>query len=221
MKLDDLKTLRLLPAFMREDPANKALAEAWDALITALMPRFRLLSQWDRIDDLTEAELDELAWELNITWWLKHASMQAKRRTIRNADIVKATLGTNFAVEEVISTYYGEGYVIEWFEYEPTAGLPWHFSIYTANPTVTTARQAEFLWILDLVKRRTAVLDQIIMGMGAEFQFHAGTAYHELSEETHKIIHKIPPLNGGFTHYAGTGYRETSFETVFINQEEG
>jgi hypothetical protein len=184
MKLDDLKTLLLLPEFMRADNANAAFAEAWDEIVRALMPRVRLLSQWKSIDSLLEDELDELAWELNIAWYLPGASIPEKRQIIKESDIVSATLGTKYAVEEVVKTYFGTGRVQEWFEY---SGTPFHFRIYTSNPTVETSRQAEFLRILNIVKRKTAVLDEIIMGLVADMYLRAGFGYREVSREITKI----------------------------------
>jgi len=176
MKLQNLETLLLLPKFMREDNANIALAAAWDNIIRAIAPRVKLLAAWDSIDSLTEAELDEMAWEINILWYLPSANIQTKRRIIREADLVASSLGTKYAIQEVIEAYFGIGNVQEWYEY---GGEPFHFRIYTSNPTVDTTRQAEFLYILDIVKRRTAILDDIIMAMVTDFALTPAVGYHE------------------------------------------
>jgi hypothetical protein len=75
VKLSDLEFVRLLPQFMREDPAVRGLAAGIDSIVPALAERLETLSTWDCLDKLPEAELDELAWELNIPWYNYGASV--------------------------------------------------------------------------------------------------------------------------------------------------
>ena len=48
----------------------------------------------DKIDQLNDAELDEMAWELNIQWYDSTAPIETKRAVIRSSDRVYAKLGT-------------------------------------------------------------------------------------------------------------------------------
>ena len=116
MKLSTLEFIRLLPRFMREDGAVKGLAAAMDEIVPELAQSTATLSTWDHIDELTEAELDALAWELNILWYDTGASLDTKRALVKDSDLVYKRLGTKWAVENVINSYFGEGFVEEWFE---------------------------------------------------------------------------------------------------------
>jgi P2-related tail formation protein len=100
---------------------------------------------------------------------------------------VYSKLGTSFAVEEVIKTYFGDGRVEEWFEYD---GEPYHFKVYATDPTIATTRQAEFLQILEVVKRKSMVLDEIIIGLSSNITNHINTGYVEFVKETTTIIPK-------------------------------
>ena len=62
MNLSNLEFIKLLPQFMRNDPAVQGLAAGIDSIIPQLAAEIEKLSTWDRIDTLSEAELDELAW---------------------------------------------------------------------------------------------------------------------------------------------------------------
>ena len=184
MKLQDLEFIRLLPQFMRDDSAVQGLAAALDSLIPKLAASVDLLSTWDRIDDLSEAELDELAWELNISWYNTGASLEVKRGLVKNSDRVHQHLGTKWAVENVINTYFGEGSVEEWFEY---GGEPGRFRVITPNPSVNNEKLGEFLNILNKVKRASAKLDEIVITLSAELVLNAGVALHEVSKEQYLI----------------------------------
>lgn len=184
MKLSTIEFIRLLPQFMRDDAAVKGLAAAVDEIIPGLTASIKRLSTWDRIDELSEAELDDLAWELNVLWYDKSASIDIKRAVIRDSDKVYSHLGTKWAVENVIKTYFGDGKIEEWFEY---GGEPGHFQVLSSNPSINNERLVEFLNLLTKIKRASAKLDIIILTLDAELVLGTGMAIHEISTETYAI----------------------------------
>lgn len=184
MKLSTLEFARLLPAFLREDLAVQGLARGVDGIVPDLAASVQRLTTWDKIDELSESELDALAWELNIMWYDKGASMEAKREVVKNSDKVYRRLGTKWAVENVVQTYFGEGYLREWFEYN---GAPGYFRVYSTNPTITNERLTEFLNILNKVKRHSSKLDGIFITLTGQMRLAAGMALQETATETYKI----------------------------------
>ena len=114
--LENTNTLKLLPGWMRDDDAVQALAGACDILFQGAAKRIKTPRTWDQIDNLTDEELDELAWELNIDWWQSCWSLEQKRATEKVARQIKAKRGTKWAVEQLITASFGTGYVKEWFE---------------------------------------------------------------------------------------------------------
>lgn len=184
MKLKDIEFIRLMPQFMRDDGAVQGLSSAIDKIIPQVVEPIMRLSTWDCIDQLSEAELDELAWELNILWYDTGADIGVKRELVKNSDFVYSRLGTKAAVENVINTYFGEGYIEEWFEYD---GSPGHFKVYSSNPTLTQDRIVEFLNLLGKVKRASAKLDEIVITLSGEMKLSAGIAVHDSSSECYGI----------------------------------
>lgn len=184
MKLSTLEFLRLLPAFMRGDLAIQGLAAGLDGIIPGLDASVNRLTTWDHIDELSENELDGLAWELNILWYDKSANLETKRQLVKDSDKVYQHLGTKWAVENVIQTYFGDGYIREWFEYN---GEPGYFRIYSTNPTLTDERLTEFLNILDKVKRHSSKLEGIYITLTGRMPLSAGMAYRESGTETFKL----------------------------------
>lgn len=184
MKLEDIKIIELLPKFMQEDNFNIGLANGIDDFVKKIEATIKTFSVWDHIDDLTEEELDELAWELNIEWYRKSADIETKRKVIKDSDHVHSKLGTKWAVETTIKTYFGDGYIQEWFEYE---GTPGHFKVFSSNPTVTNENLQEFLEVLRKVKRASSHLDGITISLTGQMKLHAGVGYKETSFETVRL----------------------------------
>ena len=184
MNLDNLEFLRLLPQFMRDDAAVKGLAAAMDEIIPGISAAIRTLPAWDSVGELTEAELDELAWEMNIPWYEASANIETKRDVIQKSDQVNKHLGTKAAVENVIQTYFGDGTVKEWFEYD---GTPGHFEVHSSNPSISEERMAQFLSLLAKVKRASAKLDSINISLSGQMSLSVGIAVHEVSREQYAI----------------------------------
>lgn len=140
MKVSNIDFIRLLPAFMHDDEAAIALSKAMNMLINEPGSRIPSIRTWDKVDNLSEAECDELAWELDVDWYDSTGmSLEEKRNTIKLAQQIKRKRGTKWAVERLISAYFGEGYVVEWYE---TDDSPYTFVALTTN-TNTDAHNFE------------------------------------------------------------------------------
>ena len=189
MKLSDLEFIKLLPEFMRKDDAVRGLAAGIDSIIPQLAAEVEKLSTWDCIDKLSEAELDDLAWELNILWYDTGATIDVKRNIVRDSDAVYKRLGTKWAVENVINTYFGDGYIEEWFQY---GGDPGRFRVYSSNPTLNESKFAEFLNLLNKVKRASSQLDGVFITLSGQMNLHAGVALHEYAAEQYNIGASAP-----------------------------
>lgn len=184
MKLSTLEFKRLLPSFMRGDLAVSGLSDGLDEIVHGLAKSVKLLTTWDHIADLSEDELDALAWELNILWYDTGATLDTKRDLILNSDQVHMRLGTKWAVESVIESYFGDGYIQEWFEYD---GDPGHFRVYSSNPTLNNERMTAFLNILNKVKRHSSKLDGVSINLTGELRMAAGVGIAECARETYYL----------------------------------
>lgn len=183
MKLENLDFIKLLPQFMRDDKAVQGLSAGMNKVIPKVAERVKTASTWDCIDKLSEAELDALAWELNILWYDYGADIGIKRSLVKNSDAVHQSLGTKWACENVIKSYFGSGYIEEWFEYD---GEPGHFRVFSSNPTVSNEKLLEFVALLNKVKRASAKLDGIYLTLTGELLLSAGAAMHEATIERYE-----------------------------------
>lgn len=143
MKVSELDFLRLLPAFMQDDEAVIALSKAMNQLIGEPGKRLGSIKTWAQIDDLSETECDELAWELDIDWYDSTGmKLEEKRETIKLAQQIKRKRGTKWAVERLISAYFGEGYIMEWYEMDES---PYTFVALTTNTHITAENFGKFV----------------------------------------------------------------------------
>lgn len=180
MQIDSLDFKRLLPTWMQEDTVDLAFSDSVNELTKSLANHAKVLTRWDKLDQLTDAELDELANELNIDWYYSSVDKDTKVNLIKNSDIVHSKLGTDYAVNQTIKDYFGGGKVVPWYEYD---GEPYHFEITTDNVQNVADNVVVFLDILEKVKRASTILDALVITMKSEDPVYAGFAYHDLTIE--------------------------------------
>jgi phage tail P2-like protein len=180
MKISELDFVRLLPAFMRDDEAVIALSKAVNTLMGEPGKRLSTLRTWDKIDELNEAELDELAWELDIDWYDSTGmGLEEKRETIKLAQQIKRKRGTKWAVEQLITAYFGEGYVAEWFE---RGEAPYTFVALTPNTHVTEESIEKFTAAVNAAKNARSHLAGVLyywkQGPDPGVEYALGTSRH-------------------------------------------
>lgn len=180
MQIENLDFKRLLPTWMQGDVTDVAFSEAIDELASRLAEHSEALTKWDHLGTLSDAELDELANELDISWYYSSADRETKINVIRNSDLVHSKLGTDYAVNQTVQDYFGSGKVVPWYDYD---GLPYHFRIETDQVQKVADNYVLFLDILSKVKRASAVLDATVIKLESENPVYAGFAYHERTIE--------------------------------------
>ncbi len=182
MKLDTLEFIKLLPDFMQDDGCVKALSESIDKIFGPTGQDLKKLSDWDRIDSMTEAELDELAWECNISWYDKTADIEIKRSICKNSDKIFMTRATTAAIEEVLATYFSNAKLREHFQYDNIA--PHHFKIETTDVNSYTDKIILFLSSLEKTKRKSQWLDAIVLLLQGSGIFYTGVGMAIRSKTT-------------------------------------
>lgn len=176
--------VRMLPEPMKRDDGTAAMAQVAAEELERRGLESGLSQLWGRFDGMDGGLLDILAEDLGMTWYDSDAAVAVKRELLKNSGQVFRRLGTKWAVENVIGTYFGEGFVKEWFEYE---GDPGHFRVYSSNPSVNQERLEEFLSLLERVKRTSAKLDGIFISLTGQTPIYAGVAVRETSTERYEI----------------------------------
>lgn len=157
MKIDKTDMIRLMPAWMGDDEADRSLASSMDQLFSAIGKRVKTPRVWDQLEQMTDEELDETAWELGIDWYNSSWDRIQKIATIKVAGTVIKKRGTKWAVEQLVQAAFGYGKISEWFEY---GGEPFYFKIVT-SALLTQDGMKTFLGMIGKVKNVRSHLEKI------------------------------------------------------------
>lgn len=186
MKISDVDLLKLVPEFMRDDPAVKGLATAMSEILREPGAAAKTARVWDQIDSLTDSQLDELAYELDIDWYSSDLPIETKRAIVKSSDLVHSRRGTKWAVEQVMADIFRGGTAQEWFEY---GGQPFHFRVITNYPLDSQSVIEEFRRLVAVTKPARAILDTI------EFA-HVGTVTEKAATAAMSMIVSMSGVAG-------------------------
>jgi phage tail P2-like protein len=175
MELENIDLLELQTKYMQEDKTTQGLCAALTPQLQGIAVLIKNCMLLARVQELPESVLDELAYELLVDWYDASADIGIKRELIKNSDKVHMYMGTPYSIEQVVQDYFGDGYVQEWFQYD---GEPFHFRVITSNVSATTDLAVCFTKAIEKVKRKSTVLDQVIVEMAAELPIFYGNVLH-------------------------------------------
>ena len=146
-----------IPANLK-DARTKAFAYACDRQIERLLKCAEKTKVWCDIENVDEKYLDYLAADSRALFYYSELAPDVKRELIINSPYWYMKLGTLTALEEMVTTVFGEGKVEEWFQY---GGEPYHFRIHVTNANVSSEQNKMFKEMLRGIKRLSAQLDAI------------------------------------------------------------
>lgn len=130
IKLNEAELISVLPNFIKSDVDVQAVSYAYKMGMRKLL-NYSLLSQlYGNVDNLPESILDLLALELRSQYYDESMDINIKRNIIRSSLAWYAKGGTVSAVQEMVQTVFGEGKVVEWFDF---SGEPGTFFVETGS----------------------------------------------------------------------------------------
>lgn len=157
--LDNVDFQFLLPKWMREDEADASLAASATELTNDIIAKaIHHLAKWAVVDEMSERELDDMAWELNATWYKYDAPIDQKREIIKAARKIRRKIGTPWAVVYGMGIYFSVSKLEEWFEY---AGTPGHYRISVEYSDHSFEDIQAFLRVLGTLTKASQILDDI------------------------------------------------------------
>lgn len=154
--LRDSSLVALLPESLKKDSFIKALAEAVEIQLKEAYAEAETLSLLTDVENISEELLDFLAFQRNVNFYDSSLPLETKRKLVQKGVYLHQIKGTPAAVEELISTLFGQGRVIEWFEY---GGEPFYFKVRTNNFTVVGDQTEKFIKSLESVKNKRSRLE--------------------------------------------------------------
>ena len=157
IKLSEAELTSLLPPFIKDDAEVKAISYAYKMGMEKMIAFAEISTLYASIKDLPDEVVDLLALELQSQYYDESMDIDIKRNIVSNSLAWYARGGTVSAVDEMVQTIFGEGEVIEWYEY---GGEPGTFYINTITE-LTPDIIADFNDIIDKVKNIRSHLTNI------------------------------------------------------------
>lgn len=147
MNLENIDLLSLQTMAMQQDPTTIAMCSSLNPKFQELSPEVKCVLIYSRIDDLNDAELDELAYQMHVDFYSTSLELDIKRNLIKNSLRWHRIKGTPAAVEEVAKFVFGRSWIEEWFNY---SGNPYMFKV-NVEATNRGASEADYVLLEQLV----------------------------------------------------------------------
>lgn len=156
---DDSTIKRTLPESIKNDTEVQNICDAIQPEFDTAYSDILNVLLLPRLDELSEALLDELAWQYHVDFYRDDYPPETKRTLIRSAIERHRRKGTPAVVEEVVRTCYQNATVEEWFEY---GGDPFYFRVLLpAESTASPLSLAEVISLIDAYKSYRSWLEGI------------------------------------------------------------
>ena len=132
------------------------------------------------ISKLPDEVLDLLAIEFRTMYYDESYDRETREELVKNALKWHCTAGTKAAVEELVQTVFGEGKIIEWFEFTDTDDpVPGEFDI-TTRAEFTPQALEEFKRIISRVKNVSSHLRRLYTSREVDMDRYSGVNAHNI-----------------------------------------
>ena len=190
IRFEDGELLNLLPVSMAKDIETQCISYALQRQIQRIIYHASRTRTVTMIDMLPETVLDVLATELRTPYYQEDMDIDTKRNIIKRTLLWHTRAGTPSAVVELIEVVFGEGSIVEWFNYDEPPYTPATFDIIT-NARMTEDMAEYFLSIILRVKNTRSHIRRILVTRKMEMDERVGAGVVTRPE--------VPVLN----HYSG------------------
>lgn len=170
ISLYDGQIADLLPHNLIEEPAAQAYSLALRDVTRELLAYTELVHVYSKIEMMPSTILDMLARDLRTQYYTDELEIEVKRSLVRSTLIWYMTAGTPAAIEELVAAVFGEGEVVEWFEYD---GEPYHFKIKT-NAILDEDMMAYFSTMIQRVKNTRSHIESVEIRRSVKDVYYAG-----------------------------------------------
>ncbi len=161
--------LELLPENLRSDPDIIAASAAADKEFQEIAQKVGLVMVMTDIDSAPGIILDHLAIQMRIDFYDTAFPIETKRRLVKSGYLKKYTKGTPYAVQQIIQDVFGNGEIIEWFEYE---GEPYSFMVKTDALAYSEERIEQIVKLINTVKNLRSWLEKIFIEKTKEMELN-------------------------------------------------
>lgn len=159
IKLKDAELISILPPYIKSSADVQSISYAYRMAMQNIFRYSRWTMLYANISELPDAILDLLALEVRAQYYEESMETEVKRDIIRKSIAWYIMGGTVYAVEEMVRAVFGEGRVVEWYQF---GGNPGEFYIET-NEEFSPDIVRRFNEIIDKVKNKRSKLTKVVV----------------------------------------------------------
>ena len=165
INLKDARITQTVPAYVSRQAEVKAFSQAFGALTKILLALEKETDIYASSEAMSDSVCDLLGAEWRVPQYSQSLPLSTKRALIKEALMLFSNAGTASAVETLIETIFGSAELQEWFQYGGDAG---YYMVTTDNPSVGEDELGAFKAAAQSVKRLSAWLDSVEIGLKVE-----------------------------------------------------
>lgn len=161
----------------KESPQIQALSYALQQALVRVKQYADQAMCYSEVDNLPESALDYFAVEMRAMYYEQELSLKQKREIVKNTLKWYTYAGTAATVADMVGVIFGEGKVVEWFDYTDPPYTPGTFDI------LTSARLSE-----DIIQHLEAM---IAMAKNVRSHIRGVVILRDIHADTHLAIHQV------------------------------
>lgn len=201
IKYEDAELISVLPLVLSSDPDNAAISYAYKMAMEKIIRLSIQTSLYADIDHMDEDILDLMALEFRTQYYDEGLPIEIKRQLVKKSLGWYQRAGTPNAVKELINIVFGEGDIVEWFDFADPPYTPGTFEIQTES-RVTEELILYFTNLIYRVKNARSHIRRITILRNIGNKEYGGVG--AVSKPERNIYgHKSRDELAGNKHYAG------------------
>ncbi len=166
--------LDLIPEPLKSDTDVIAISYALQMAMAELLKYSVNTRMYADVDHVSEDILDYMAVEMRLAYYDESFSVETKRELIKNSFISYMEAGTKTSVQDLITTVFGYGEVVEWFDFTEGEQIPGYFDIET-GAQLTPELFEMFTKVIESVKNESSHLRRIGIEREIDGNLYLGT----------------------------------------------
>lgn len=149
---------KMLPSSLQHDKTLEVICEILQPYLDENWEMALLLLIYKRIDELPETALNHLAYQFHVDFYDINFSLEKKRAVVKQSIAWHKHKGTPWAVENMLTTMFGNAGLTEWYEYD---GRPYYFKIHILEGENPIVLDKNFYEALQTIKNTRSWLDDV------------------------------------------------------------
>lgn len=216
IKLSEGELLDLLPSQLKNDTDMICLSYSLKLAVEQLLEYELGTMTQNFVELLPEHILDVMAVELRSPYYTQDMDIDVKRGIIKNTLIWHTKAGTTSAVSEMTEVLFGEGGVVEWYDFDEGDKIPGTFDIVT-NARMTEDIVEYFMQVIERVKNERSHLRRILIERDVFIEPRIGTGAVFTPETKITNNRAARESESSLSEYIAAG--AVSFPTVIITND--